>query len=541
MKNMATDNKGSQTPGELEARLLALLAEGKTRQAIDLCRKLNSQFPGFASGWYTASQLAARLGNARGALQAVEKAIALQPENPRWQLQKAACLMRMGDTQGARPLVLELDKLELGSGFQCAQLALQLSRLDMHERALHHYQSAIRLEPRESEHHYNLATVHRFLGNFSAAKQALENAIALNPSDFEAYKLRSDLGTQTAQSNNLESLHAALEKHRSDHNARVQLNFTLAKEYEDIENWSAAFDHLNQGSTARRERMRYDVGGDIETMATIASSYNRDFLVKRKGEYANDEPIFVLGMPRTGTTLVERILASHSQVTSAGELNNFALEMSREAKKLMPQGKTQQGISKLDRVAASLMIDFTQLGQQYIESTRPLSGQAAHFVDKMPLNFLYAGLIHMALPKAKIVHLQRHPLDTCFAIYKTLFADAYPFSYTLEELGRYYAGYRRLMRHWQEAMPGVIYHQSYEALVENIEAQTRQLLGHCGLDWEPACLDFHSQRQASTTASATQVRQPVYTSSVGKWRRFRNQLSPLIKTLESEGIDPQLD
>ena len=287
--------------------------------------------------------------------------------------------------------------------------------------------------------------------------------------------------------------------------------------------------------------MRYDVGGDIETMATIASSYNREFLGKRKGEYANDEPIFVLGMPRTGTTLVERILASHSQVTSAGELNNFALEMSREAKKLMPQGKTQQGISKLDRVAASLMIDFTQLGQQYIESTRPLSGQAAHFVDKMPLNFLYAGLIHMALPKAKIVHLQRHPLDTCFAIYKTLFADAYPFSYTLEELGRYYAGYRRLMRHWQEAMPGVIYHQSYEALVENIEAQTRQLLGHCGLDWEPACLDFHSQQRASTTASATQVRQPVYTSSVGKWRRFRNQLSPLIKTLESEGIDPQLD
>ena len=541
MKNMATGNSDTPNPAQLESRALAAAAAGRTKQAISLCRQLNSRFPGFASGWYTASQLAARLGNARGALQAIEKAIALQPDNQRWQLQKASCLMRMGDTQGARPLVEKLDKLELQSGFQCAQLALQLSRLDMHERALHHYQRAIRLEPRESQHHYNLATVHRFLGNFSAAAKALESAIALNPSDFEAYKLRSDLGTQTAKSNNLESLHAALQRHQGNQNARVQLNFTLAKEYEDLGNWSAAFEHLTQGAAARREKMRYDVSGDIATMESIATHYSREFMREHKGSCANNEAIFVIGMPRTGTTLVERILASHSQVSSAGELNNFALEMSREAKKLMPPGKNHAGVSKLDRVAASTKIDFTLLGQQYINSTRPLSGSTNRFIDKMPLNFLYAGLIHLALPQAKIVHLQRHPLDTCFAIYKTLFADAYPFSYTLEELGRYYAAYRRLMAHWQEAMPGVFYNQSYEALVGDIGAQTKALLEYCELPWEPGCLDFHSQQQASTTASATQVRRPVYTSSVGKWRRFRSELSPLIRTLEAQGIDPQVD
>lgn len=541
MSNTATGSEDAPDPAQLEARVLAAIARGNTRLAIDVCRQLNSRFPEFASGWYTTSQLAARVGNARGALLAIEKAIALQPENPRWQLQKAACLMRMGDTRGARPLVETLDKIDLDSGFQCAQLALQLSRLDMHERALYHYQRAIRLEPGESEHYYNLATVHRFLGNFSAAEQALESAIELNPGDFEAYKLRSDLGTQTARKNHLDSLLAALERHRDDPNARVQLNFTLAKEYEDLEAWPEAFEHLRHGAAARRERMRYDVNGDVETMQAIAACYDSDFLREHQGSCSNGEAIFVLGMPRTGTTLVERILASHSRVTSAGELNNFALQMSSAAKQQMPAEKVQTGISKLDRVVASTKIDFTRLGQQYIDSTRPLSGDSKRFIDKMPLNFLYAGLIRLALPEAKIVHLQRHPLDTCFAIYKTLFADAYPFSYDLVELGRYYAAYRRLMAHWKEAMPGVIYHQSYEALVADTEGQARKLLQHCELDWEDACLDFHKHRQASTTASATQVRQPVYTSSVGKWRQFRSQLSPLISTLEAEGIDPQLD
>ncbi|RLQ23411.1 tetratricopeptide repeat protein [Seongchinamella sediminis] len=541
---MSDTVRGSQdgaSPARLEAGVLAAIARGNTRLAIDGCRQLNRQFPGFASGWYTASQLAARVGNARGALQAIDRALALEPEQPRWQLQKAVCLMRLGDTRSARPLLEALDELDMDSGFQCAQLALQLSRLDMHERALHHYQRATRLEPRESEHHYNLASVHRFLGNFAAARQALEQAIALNPADFEAYKLRSDLGTQTPQDNNLDSLHSALARHGDNHSARVQLNFALAKEYEDLEDWPAAFQHLQRAAAARRQRMRYDVAGDIATMQAIASHYHRAFLRDHQGSCANREAIFVLGMPRTGTTLVERILASHSQVSSAGELNNFALEMSREAMRQMPPGQAQAGISKLDRVAASTRIDFSLLGEQYIDSTRPLSGRTERFIDKMPLNFLYAGLIHLALPAAKIVHLQRHPLDTCFAIYKTLFADAYPFSYDLEELGRYYAAYHRLMTHWQEAIPGVIHQQSYEGLVTDPETQARQLLDYCELPWEPGCLDFHQHRQASTTASASQVRRPLYTSSVGRWRRYRKQLAPLISTLEAEGIDPQLD
>ena len=536
-----TTESESVTPTRLEARVLAAIGQGNMKQAIVTCRQMNEQFPEFASGWYTASQLAAKLGNARGALHAIENALKLQPDSPRWALQKAGCLMRMGNTQAARPLVDQLDQLDLETAFQCSQLALQLSRLDEQERALHHYQRAISLEPDQAEHYYNLATVHRFLGNFAAAEKALEIAIKLNPRDFESYKLRSDLATQTIESNHLESLSSALINYGSDQNAQVQLNFTLAKEYEDIGDWPKAFEHLNRGSNARRAKMRYDVRGDIDTMQQIIASYTGDLIESRTGDCNNSEAIFILGMPRTGTTLVERILASHSTVTSAGELNNFALEMSKQTKLLIPAEKTEKGISKMERVSASTQLDFSQLGQRYIDSTRPITGNSDRFIDKMPLNFLYTGLIHMALPKAKIVHLERHPLDTCFAIYKTLFADAYPFSYQLEELGNYYAAYRRLMAHWQQSLPAVIYNQSYEALVKDIEPQTEKLLNYCELPWEPECLDFHEQQQASTTASATQVRQPVYTSSVGKWRRFAKELEPLIKVLESEGIDPQLD
>lgn len=541
MNETIQSDRANTSPGQLEARVLAAVGQGKIKQAILTCKQLNRTFPDFASGWYTASQLAARIGNARSALQAIEKALEIQPENPRWLLQRAVCLMRMGDTRTARPIVEKLDKLDLESAFQCSQLALQLSRLELHERALHHYQRAIRLEPNQAEHYYNLATVHRFLGRFTAAEQALERAIELNPADFEAYKLRSDLGTQTNVSNHLDSLHAALARYSSDHNAQIQLNFTLAKEYEDLGEWTKAFHHLANGADARRSRMRYDVQGDIDTMAQIATNYSADFINSRPGVYENAEAIFVLGMPRTGTTLVERILASHPDVCSAGELNNFALEMSREAKKLISHQQADSDISKQDRVVASTALDFAELGQKYIESTRPLTGHTARFIDKMPLNFLYAGLIKLALPNAQIIHLQRHPLDTCYAIYKTLFADAYPFSYRQQELGRYYAAYRRLMRHWHQAMPGFIYDQPYEALVAETERETRQLLDYCGLSWDPACLEFHQHEQASTTASATQIRQPVYTSSVDKWRRFEGDLAPLIKTLEAEGIDPQLD
>ena len=186
-------------------------------------------------------------------------------------------------------------------------------------------------------------------------------------------------------------------------------------------------------------------------------------------------------------------------------------------------------------VARSANLDFPALGRAYLECTRQGVGTPKRITDKMPLNYLYCGLIHRALPNAKIVHLTRHPMAACYAMYKTLFKDAYPFSYDLEEIGRYYVAYRRLMDHWQASMPGVIHEVSYEALVTDQRGQTAKLLDFCGLDWQDACIEFHRNAAATTTASAVQVRQPLYRTSLSQWRHYERELQPLAKTPAGSG------
>jgi tetratricopeptide (TPR) repeat protein len=518
------------TATQLEALAWKLADQGKMKEAIAACSDLNRLHPDFAAGWHAASQFAQRLNNPPMALRAIENAVDLEPANNQWLLQQCYCQMQLGLLQQARPLALTLAALKLSTGYQYATLGLLLSRLELHQSALEKYQAAIALEPQDSQHYYNLATLQRFLGDYSAAETSLDRAIAINPKDYEAYKLRADMRRQTTEQNHVEELKGLLAAGVGDARGRVSVLYALAKEQEDLGEYGDSFAHLQQGSRARREHMRYQVEGDLQTMARIESVYNSDYFQRPNDGDNNAEAIFILGMPRTGTTLVERILASHSDVSSAGELNNFALQLTQLARGA--GGK----LSKTELVEQSAGLDFSALGKAYIDSTRPLSGSTARFIDKMPLNFLYAGLIHRALPQAKIIHLQRHPLDTCYAIYKTLFKDAYPFSYTLEELGRYYLAYRSLVGHWERVMPGVIHTVSYEALVADVEGESRRLLAYCDLPWQEECLRFYENREASTTASASQVRQPVYSSSVGKWRHYQTQLQPLTEMLSAAGV-----
>ena len=227
-------------------------------------------------------------------------------------------------------------------------------------------------------------------------------------------------------------------------------------------------------------------------------------------------------MPRTGTTLVERIPGAHTQVYAAGELMNFSAEMTRQV-----LSAVQTRSSRDELIELSSKLSFSELGNAYIDSTKPDTEAADHFADKLPFNYLYLGLIHLALPKAKIVHVERDPMDNCYAIYKTLFDAAYPFSYDLDKLGRYYLAYRQLMDHWSEVLPNRFYNLQYEKLLETPEQQTKALLAYCNLPWEDACLSFHQNPQTSKTASASQIREPIYGSSVGNWRNYQQQLEPL--------------
>jgi hypothetical protein len=249
--------------------------------------------------------------------------------------------------------------------------------------------------------------------------------------------------------------------------------------------------------------------------------------------FETGEPIFIVGMPRTGTTLVERMLAGHSAVSSAGELHDFSSELVKEISRVSG-GKP---VPKQEIVAASVKVDFARLGRNYIAAARQAAGgSTAHFIDKLPFNFLYCGLIQRALPGARIIHMMRDPMDTCYAVYKTLFGQAYPFSYDLDELSTYYIAYRRLMDHWRRVMPGKMLDVKYEDVIADPERQARRLVAHCGLDWEQGCLEFHQSDAASTTASAVQIRQPLYSSSVLKWLNYERQLESLKIRLTEAGL-----
>ncbi len=247
---------------------------------------------------------------------------------------------------------------------------------------------------------------------------------------------------------------------------------------------------------------------------------------------ADDAPIFIVGLPRAGSTLVERILSSHTGVRAAGELRHFMLALAAAAR--AKSGRND--LPQREAIALSPQLDFAALGRDYLARCRPAARDAPRFIDKMPVNYLYCGLIRRALPNARIVHVARTPQAACYAIYRMLFRDGYPFSYDLDELAQYYIAYRRLMDHWQRTMPGVIHELSYERLVADQEGETRRLLEFCGLGWEDACLDFHLNPAASATASAHQVRRPIYRSAVDEWRHYAAQLAGLRSRLEAAGI-----
>lgn len=532
MKSGQSDQHDFAAARSLESRIWALIGQNNIKQAMADCERLNRQHPDFAPGWHTASHLALKLNNPPVALAAVEKALSVDPDNAVWLLQKALCLGQLGQVEQLTSLVEKLSSRNLTTAYQYSTLAMLMTQLGLREQAVQRYEKAAALNPDEARLYYNIACLQRSLGQIEAAESNFDKTVDLNPTDYEAYKIRSELRKQTPENNHVESLERLLRKGINDKRGKVNICYALAKELEDLGEAGRSFQHLKTGADTRRSYMQYDVKRDLETVASIRKAFTADMFDGSVEGHDNSEAIFVLGMPRTGTTLVERILSSHTDVFAAGELTNFAAQM-------MGLVRQQIGSQKVARdvlVKLSTELDFRRLGEAYIDSTRPFTGHTSRFIDKLPLNYLYVGLIHLALPKARIINLKRHPLDTCYAIYKQLFLDAYPFSYDLEELGHYYVAYHQLMEHWHTVMPGIVHAIEYEKLVADLETEARRLVDFCELDWQPQCLKFHENKEASTTASTTQVRQPVYQSSVGKWQHYRKQLTPLIKLLQEAGI-----
>ena len=478
----------------------------------------------------------------QGALRCIDRSLRLYAPDAKLLINRAQCLLAVGraadacEAAGAVQRIVPFDPVLLDA------IGGLFSRANDQKRALAAFDQAVSLAPGNPHFLFNRAAVRRFLGQLADAETDYDRVIALKPNDYEAYLNRSSLRTQTAQANHLAELEALLARGIPDWKGRVQICYALAKEHEDIGEHEKSFGHLQQGARQRRQHMKYDVGTDVATVDWIIEAFPpalrstaRDSLAAALDSPATaraDAPIFIVGLPRSGTTLVDRILGSHSAVHSAGELNHFALcivEAVRGAGGTAP-------LSRRELVARSAGLDFAALGRDYLARVRAAAPAGLRFTDKMPLNYLYCGLIRRALPNARIVHLVRHPMAACYAMYKTLFEDGYPFSYDLGEIGSYYAAYRRLMDHWQASVPEAIHTLSYEALVADQLEQTRKLLEFCGLEWQDACLEFHRNSSSATTASAAQVRRPLYDSSVSQWRNYAPQLEPLRRALEAAGI-----
>ncbi len=512
---------------EQEARVVRLIRDRQYREAAEACDQMNQQYPDYEPGWYTASRLAMAVKEPLLAVRAIDRALLLSPGRPEWLFHRVECLGALGDLHEARISAEQISGHLFQSAEVSATFAFSLSRLGLYEEARRQYTQAIKLKPEQSSSYYNLATVERFLGDTEAAQAALTRCLELNPDDEDAHFLRAGLKTQTVEDNNVDDLQAAYARAEEQAHKRVRICYALSKELEDMGDFDRSFEYLSEGSSLRRSGIKYTLQNDLDAIQAIRENYTADVFDGQIDGHVNAEPIFVIGMPRTGTTLVERILSNHSVVQSAGELPTFSVELVKHCQRL--NGDTPEGPS--DLVLRSMGVNFEELGVGYIAGARPKANTTAHFIDKLPLNFLYAGLIHLALPKAKIILLERDPMDACYAVYKTLFEGIYPFSYDLTELGEYLLAYRQLIDHWQTVMPGVMHVVNYEELVTEPKPVVENLLSYCGLSYEEACLKFYESNEAVTTASAVQVRDNFFQSSIGKWRNYEKQLAPVAEFL----------
>lgn len=517
-----------QSAQSLHTEILRLLARGRLDDAAAAGHALNAAHPGFLPGRIATTLAELRRGRPAAALAALEAAGPGAARDPRIRLHRAYCLHALRRTPEAIATAAAAADDETADAALLDALGTFLNLAGRPDLAGAAYDKSVRLAPDNARFRYNRATVRRFLGDLTGAEADYERVIALEPRDYEAHKNLADLRPQTAERNHVERLERLLAAGVADWRGEVQLRHALAKEREDLGEHARSFEQLARGAALRRRHLQYDVGVDVATVDWIIEAFPEPLPAPGTPP---DGPIFIVGLPRTGTTLAERILGCHPQVHGAGELNDFAQALVDAVR-----GHTgQASLPRRELVARSRDIDFAALGRDYLRRVRTTVA-APRFTDKMPANFLYCGLIRRALPGARIVHLRRQPMAACYAIFKTLFRDGYPFSYDLEELARYYAAYRRLMAHWQAVMPGDVYDLHYEALVDDLRGETARLLDHCGLAWDDACLAFDRNPGATTTASAAQVRRPLYRSSLAQWRHYAPQLDGLRHRLAELGV-----
>lgn len=482
--------------------------------------------PRHAPAWLRLSHLASFRGRYREAVTAALSAAAVATTDLLLRADICERLIDVGEFEVALDYY-RATKLGDGAPAQMvADFALLLQKLDDPPLALQLAEAAWAKGLRSPQLRYLRATLKIFCGQNDGVEQELEAVLQQAPQFASAHWTLSKLRAWSPQHNHIERLQRAVSAKAQDDPAAPYLFFALFKELEDVGRYPEAWQALADGCAARRRALRYDRAAEHALFGQLVARCTPEFLSQQAQPSAGPVPLFIVGMPRSGTTVLERILGAHSQVADAGELNDFPYQMLWAFDRQSRQVPDEQMIAQADG------IDYAELGRRYLAHTQWRARGRPFYTDKLPRNFMQVGFIHRALPQAKILHMVRDPMDTCFSNLKELFGAAYPHSYDQQEMAGHFRDYQRLMDHWRHALPGRVHDVSYEALVADPERVAKELLAFCGLPWEPGCVAIEQRTSAVSTASVVQVREPIHQRSLGQWKRYEQQLQPLRRLLE---------
>ena len=501
------------------------LRQGRYTEARSQAVRITEISPDVIEGWIFLARADASLSDYPKALVSIQKALSLDGNHPTALLVSIEASLGCGLVAEALATAARLERERKNDPSVVLQVGYCFTRTNRHADAARCYERVRILQPANNIVLHNLAGAYLALGEAERAEQLYTELLHKEPSACEAYYNRATVRKQTPDNNHVAELEHLLAGLKSGDWGEAPICYALAKELEDIGEWDRSFAALTRGAASLHRQTRYEIAADLAQMDAVKKLFDKTFCNAQEPGHLGERPIFIVGMPRTGTTLVDRILSSHSQVGSIGESDEFHRALLRQA----PAGSGRIDVARLHSIA------WDKVGVEFCRAAAGLEPSRPVRLDKTLTNFLYAGAILKALPGARVIHVRRHPMDACYAIYKTLFRAGLSYSYDLGDLGRYYLGYKAMMEHWQEMPPGRIFTVDYEELVENQEQVSRAMVLFCGLDWEEACLSFEKNASPSFTASAVQVRSPVYSSSVRLWRRYEAGLAPLRRILEDGG------